>query len=475
MSNLFNATNTSNTTTENGCVAHSSTLNSCLDLFGQVGSGRGKDQQLLPLFLKALGDDPKTTSQILFWLRDIRGGQGERDLFRTFLPKITTKENINLVLSKTLEVGRADDLFVFENTEFEKQMLHILSQELKSGNSLVAKWLPRKKGIFEKLRSYMKLTPKELRKILVSLSNTVEQQMSANKWDEIEYQKVPSRASMIYTKAFKRQSPEKYEEYLTDLTKGEAKVNAATLYPYDLVNKVKIYNEDNDALYEAQWESLPNYLEESGFNILPVIDVSASMNCSAGSKTSMTCMDVAVSLGLYVAERNNTVFKDQFITFEDRPSMVKLDSSLSLRNRLRNIYSSPWGGSTNIQAMFDLILNASVQHSLKQEDLPSHLIIFSDMQFNQISGYHSSSDVNKTAFEYAKKSFEQAGYELPNVVFWNLHSSDNYPVQDKDTGACLVSGFNPSLLKTILSGNLVPEPTPLEVMLETVDKERYTI
>lgn len=472
---LFSAVQTANVATENGCVAHSSTLNACLDFFGQVGASRGLESSILPKFLKAFCEDQKTATQILFWLRDIRGGQGERDLFKAFIPYVVTKENIDRILTMILEVGRVDDMFIFIGTEFERNVLRLLAKEINAKNGLVAKWIPRKKGVFENLRKYMKMEPKQLREKLVELTNVVETKMSEGKFKDINYQAVPSRASLIYKKAFMRHDEKGYTKFIEKVNSGEAKINAKTLYPYEIVLKSKNQNYKNDDVLEAIWKALPNYMEGKSFNILPLIDVSGSMDSLIPKNKNLNCMDIAISLGLYVAERNETVFKDQFITFSDNPEMLKVKGTLA--NKLKIIRYSKWGGSTNVQATFKLILDAALRFNLKQEDLPTHLIIFSDMEFNQISDGGNGTKHSKTlsAFKWAKSEFKKNGYKLPKIVFWNLKSSVHYPVQEKTTGTMIVSGFNPSLMTTILSGDEVKEPTPMEKMLETVNKERYTI
>lgn len=452
--------------TENGANTHGSTLDACLDLFFKIGASRGKN--ISHNVMKAYGENPKLTSQILFHARDIRGGSGERKLFRDNVMTIINKENAFRVMAKTVEVGRWDDLHVFINTPYQDLAVSITADALMEGNSLAAKWVPRKGPMFNLLRKKMGLDPKSLRKMLVNLSNTVEQKMSAGNWSEIDYAKLPSVASARYMTAFHRNDAVRYEAYKQALSKGETKINAGAVYPYDIVKSLKYGMVVNEAVAEAQWKALPNYMEGKQTRILPVIDVSSSMNCSAGG-SSVSCMDVAVSLGLYVAERNEGVFKDQFITFHESPRMMQIKGTFA--NRIGGIYAAPWGGSTNLQATFQLILNAAVKHKLSQEDLPEQLLIFSDMEFNQIGGYN----VNRTLtnFEWAKEEFAKKGYTLPQVVFWNLNArNDNFPVQKDETGAILVSGFSPSLLKSVVGGT---EYNPYQMMLKVVDVDRYTI
>jgi len=467
MSNLFNATNTAMHKTQNGSPTHGSTLNACLDLFFVAGASRGKNIE--SQFAKAFGENPKTAMQILFWLRDVRGGAGERQQFRNLVTKVTTRENAYAVMQKTVELGRWDDLQVFLGTEFEDLAVSVTADALVQENSLSAKWVPRKGTLFNLLRKKMGLDPKSLRHLLVRLSNTVEQKMSAGNWSEIDYSKLPSVASSRYMTAFHRNDASRYEAYKNALVKGETKINAGAVYPYDITKAIRhVSNTTTIAVAEAQWKALPNLLEGTDRRVLPVIDVSSSMDCSVGGNPKLTCMDVAVSLGLYLSERNTSVFKDQFITFDTRPRM--LQATGSLRNRLDIVYRAPWGGSTDLDAVFDLVLNAAVHHNLKQEDLPTDLIICSDMEFNSCD----RSGSKKTVFDRIKAKYRNAGYEMPTLTFWRLNvvQDKNNPVQMHETGTKLVSGFSPSLLKTVLGG---VSTTPFDTMMEVVDVPRYTI
>jgi hypothetical protein len=467
MSALFAAVNTKMGKTENGAAAHTSTLNACLDLFSQAGASRGKD--ITSAFAKAKAEDLKLATQILFWLRDVRGGAGERQLFRDNVLSITTKENALQVVRKTVEVGRWDDLQVFLGTQYEDLVVSVTADALLTENALTAKWTPRSGAMFNLLRKKMELTPKELRKMLVRLSNTVEQLMSAGKWNEIDFSKLPSVASSRYMTAFHRNDSDRYEAYKNALVKGEAKINAGAVYPYDITKNIKRerFNSGSTTVQvaEQQWKALPDYMEGNTLKVLPVIDVSSSMDCPAGGSKSVTCMDVAVGLGMYIAERNGSFFKDQFITFHEKPEMYKMEGRLS--DRMRAVYSAKWGGNTDLKATFDLILNAAVKHRLSADDMPTDIIILSDMQFDR-----ADRKGNKTLFEVIRKQYEKAGYQMPRLVFWDLRAVGNYTVQQHETGTSLVSGFSPSLLKSILGG---VNQTPYDTMLDTVNVERYTL
>jgi hypothetical protein len=286
--------------------------------------------------------------------------------------------------------------------------------------------------------------------------------MCANKWNDIEFSKVPSVASARYQKAFGRRAPERYSAYLAALEKGETKINAGAVYPYDVLKSVLL---GNARVADQQWKALPDYMPE-GVNILPVIDVSSSMHCPIGGSkgVGMDCMHMAISLGMYLSERNKGIFKDAFITFHNHPELRVMHSP-NLSGRYSEVKSSPWGGSTNLLSSFKLILDAAVTNKLDQEDLPTHLVILSDMQFN--SACHSGD----SAVEAARRMFTEAGYTCPQLIFWNLNAMyDNTPVKVNDEGVALVSGFSPAIMKSVMASKVI---SPLDMIKELVCIERY--
>jgi hypothetical protein len=334
-------------------------------------------------------------------------------------------------------------------------------QGLETKNGLCAKWMPRKGVIFNSIRKVMGLTPKSLRKTLVVLSKTVEQKMCANEWTKIEYSKVPSLAMARYTKAFSKHDLIGFGVYLESLKKGETKVNAGAVYPYDVIKTLEQGVKD---LAIEQWKVLPNFMEGSTERILPVVDVSGSMvSGSAGKNNNLTCMDVAVSLGLYISERNEGSFKDSFITFSERPQLQKLSGNLY--DRYTQLRAADWGMSTNLESVFKLILNQSIKHNVPQSEMPTKILILSDMEFNQATGR------NNSAIQMIREEYENSGYQLPGIIFWNIQSrGDNFPVRFDESGTALISGFSPSILKSILGGK---ELSPVLIMTETIESERY--
>lgn len=448
------------TTTTNGAGAYVSTCSKVLDFFGQSASMRGKDTT--SLFESAYKENPEIAKRALLWVRDVRGGAGERKVFRDNLALLAKKSDVSDLLSKTPDVGRWDDLFVVFGTANEVFALKMISDALLSGDSLCAKWAPRKGAVSEKIRKHMNITPKQYRKMIVGLTQVVETQMCSNEWDEIEYQKVPSNAHNIYKKAFGKHSPERYQAYKDALTKGETKINASTLYPHQVVQSLK----SDSVVANAQWEALPNYVP-AGSSILPMIDLSGSMDKQAAK--GFTAKEVAAALGMYVATKNTGAFKDLWLNFSDKPMMYKLQGG-NLEEYYGSLDFNNWGGTTNIEAAFALILKVAVENNVQAQEMPKTLMIFSDMQFNEASRAD-----NLTIFSSAKQMFGEKGYNLPSVVFWNLNAEyENVPVTKDQSGAVLVSGFSPAIMEAVLSDD-IEQITPEKLMLKVLMKDRYKL
>jgi hypothetical protein len=474
MTTLFEAVNASNLTA-NGAVTNASSLNSNVDLFFLGGASRGKD--IIPTFVKALVEDSEVAIRILSWIRDARGGAGERETFRKLFSYVLKSEPAlaSRLLVKVPELGRWDDVLMTFGTPIEREALRMIAfalNEVKDG--LCAKWMPRQGAEANKIRSYMKLTPKQYRKLVVGLSNTVEQKMCARDWTGIVYPHVPSVAAGRYQKAFLKHDPSGYAVYKEKLVTGEAKINASVAYPYDVIRSLQ---HGDKAVAVAQWKALPNYLEGSDENIMPVVDVSGSMMSVASG--SVTALDVAISLGLYVSERMGGVFKDTFMTFSGSPQMLKLKGDLS--QRYDQMARGDWGMNTDIGAVFKLILNAAVAGKVDQKEMPTKILILSDMEFDACvttgstakAGRYSTggSAVSVSAMEFIEQEYAAAGYKVPQIVFWNLNGrAGNSPVTYNKVGAALVSGFSPSIVKSVLGGE---EMTPISIMLKTVMIAKY--
>jgi hypothetical protein len=474
MSTLISALKQQDTVTENGMVTNSSSLNNSLDLFFKIGAYRKASyQDIIRQFSLAFNESPLEAMKILFWGRDIRGGAGERRLFGICLeylaknhPDVILK-NIHLIS----EYGRWDDVLHLIGSKVEDEAIALIKEALDKKDRLCAKWMPRKGAIANKLRKGFELTPKEYRKLLVETTEVVETPMCAKSWNLIDYSSVPSLAAARYQKAFIKNDMDRYSEYIKLLASPEpnkkVKINANAVYPYDVLKSIKrgIVEVANE-----QWKVLPNYMDGSNDMILPVVDVSGSMETPA-SGGNVTCMDVSVSLGLYISERNEGPFKDHFITFSEDPELQQLNGTLS--ERYEQLTQSSWGMSTNLEKVFKLILKQAKRHNIPQEQMPSKILILSDMEFNEALGQrrHKEGENSVSAIEMMDIYFEEAGYKRPDIIFWNIQSrGNNVPVKFDEKGTALVSGFSPSILKSILGAK---DMTPISIMLDTINSPRY--
>jgi len=473
---LISAIRKSDDVTENGMVTNSTSLDSCLDFFFKAGALRNSDPaSIVSVFSASLAADPLKTMKILFWARDVRGGAGERRLFKICVAHLVKfhqkylKANLGIIQ----EYGRWDDLLVVleeaPNTDISREVSSIILNAIqKDGNALAAKWMPRKGKIANELRKAWGMTPKEYRKLLVEKTSVVETQMCSNKWGEINYSHLPSVAAARYTKAFFKNDSERYKQYVLELSnpgesENQVKINAGAVYPYDVVKTLK---KGVQELAVEQWKSLPDFMKGNTKKILPVVDVSGSMSTPVSSSKNLSCMDVAISLGLYISERNSGPFKNSFVTFTDTPTLQYLQGNLA--ERYGQLRDSDWGMSTNLEGVFDLILNKAIESKLPQSDLPDQILIVSDMEFNM-----AIEDSELTAFGMIRKKYESSGYEMPEVVFWNVQSRGrgNLPVTFDENGTALISGFSPSILKSLLSGDKI---TPLDIMNQSVESDRYS-
>lgn len=470
-SRLVNVARQKDSVTEKGMVTNSTSLNACVDMYFMAGAARHwTNSQIETLFQGALAEDPLTALKLMFWSRDVRGGAGERNFFRVCLSYLEKyylgylKKNINLVP----EYGRWDDIFILDKDIYMPLVKDGLSDE----NGLLAKWCDRKGSVANIIRKSLGLTPKEYRKLIVSLSQTVEQKMCAKEFEDINYEHVPSVAMNKYRKSFYKNDQDRFKDYIGNVKSGAAKMCASAIYPYQLYDAfIKAKNQvDNDAI-EAQWYSLPNYMEGSTERIIPMIDTSGSMTFRDGLPAR-----AAWSLGLYIAERNKSIFQDAFITFSTKPKMVYLKGTIA--ERIRAIKHVEWTGTTNIEAAYLLLLSKAIEHKLLESEMPTTILILSDMQFDP-----ARSSYNHTALEMIKSHYAQAGYKVPRIIFWNLRAEmGNVTASAFDENVGLVSGFSPSGLVAIIKGEevqseekVVPEKeTPYELMMKVINGDRYS-
>jgi hypothetical protein len=466
-----NAMQSKTALTHNGAVTNITSGDNNVNLFFMIGASRGKD--ITNEFKAAYENDKDLAIRTLLWARDIRGGQGERQTFRNLL--LWLEQNDVWTAAKLIplipELGRWDDLLVFQ-TDFLKNQAYI---QIVSGftdpatKGLVAKWMPRKGQIAYELAKFCNASPRTWRKFLVANTNVVEQQMCAKEWNEINFSHVPSLAATRYQKAFIKNAKESYDAYKQALIEGDpqVKVNAGAVYPHDVI---KSYIDkwspvkDNDVVIEKQWEALANYLKD-GNKILPICDVSGSMTDLIPG-TNITRLDVCVSLGLYIADKQKGDFSNLVMTFSDRPEFVDLSKTKTLKSKVKKIVNSQWSMGTNFEAVFEKILQKAVANNVSEQDMPKIVLVFSDMEFN--SCVRNPTD---TLYTDIKVRYRQAGYELPKIVFWNLNARPgNNPVTVKDENTALVSGFSPSTMKSILGAE---DFSPRGIMLKTIMSERY--
>lgn len=463
--------------TANGALSNASTGNACLDLFSKVGSARNMDETALKnLFYQAALEDVDVASRIMMWTRDCRGGAGERATFRKLLKEfeswcLGSPDGIKVmrrVADLTVELGRWDDLLAFD--AFFTVAVEKIAAGIQANDQLLLKWLPREKSakgaIAKRLMKALGLSPKQYRKMCSGVV-TAETLMCAKKWEDINLSHVPSVASSRYQKAFAKNHPG-YEIWKKALENGNAKVNASVSFPHDVWRTVKAGGDR--AVIQAMWDALPNYIPE-GVNILPIADTSSSMESFRAKLTdNLYCIDIAISLGAYLATKNTGPFKGALLTFNTNPMFHWMGNG-NIADEMQAIKRMSWGGSTNFQATFELILAHAIKVGAKQEDMPQYVMCVSDMQFDDAGeGRYGGKQTN---FEAIKAKFEAAGYKMPTLVFWTLNArADETPATAADKNVALVSGFSPAIMKSVLTGK---EVSPVDIMMEAVGSDRYRV
>ena len=460
------------------------TTDPVLDMFFRIGAIRGRSSTAVQLFAEAYRCYPELAVRCALWSRDVREGAGEREHFRQILRWL--EENAPEVLPRLIpmvpKLGRWDDLLVFDNIARAAPMI---ASALDDGDGLCAKWMPRKGKVAMKLAGLMGYTPRNWRKMLVRLSNTVEQSMCARQWDDINFEHVPSVAAIRYRNAFNKHQGERYGEYLNQTVKGERKVNTGAITPVDVLAPlvqslcVGCYTyghgrtlsdmEVNQII--GQWSQMKNTLATSP-GILPIVDSSGSMDKKISN--SVRSIDVSVALGIYVAEKQDGPFSGLVMTFSADPEFINIRGE-DLPSKVALVGNSNWGMNTNIERAFRCILDTAVANKVMAEEMPRMLLIISDMEFDSATrgpyGYEPGQRV--TAMDMVRTEYANAGYEPPVVVFWNVDSRHaNLPALDNERGVVLVSGYSPQILESVLT--LDPKSvTPKAVMLRTLTKDRY--
>ena len=459
---LIDATRQKDSLTENGALTNSTSLSNCLDLFFLAGSSRkkalrGQLDSMIPLFNSALIEDPTLTYKILFWARDCRLGAGERAFFQFFAKYIKDNHPHDWMKIYTLIpfYGYWKDFFVIEEPtdrtiSFLGKKLVSLDQE--DHPNLLAKWYPRKGKWFSTMHKSLKLSPKAFRKFLVDNTKVVESKMCKNEWGTIDYSTVPSIAMNKYRNVFGKRDEERFSRFNDHVLAGEEKVNSSVIYPYQLFEAAK--NGADSKSVEAQWKCLPDFMSNSSERIIPVCDVSGSMQGLP--------MAVSVSLGLYISERNKSIFKDAFITFSGNPTMNYLKGT-GLIERMIQLETAEWGMNTDLDKVFQLILDSAVEGNVSEDEMPTKILIISDMEFDGCC-YATGGDL-------IKMRYENSGYKLPGIIFWNVNGRlGNIPASNKDENVGLISGFSPSILTSVLSGE---DFNPYSLMLKVLNSDRY--
>lgn len=520
MTSLINAIKKveNETITENGMVAFKSTMDSLVDLFYKAPTMRANPSEVAALVEAAIDDNKESTLRILYYLRDIRGGsvgQGERSVFRegltAFIKKVGVKECIeNDILKYIPEYGRWDDLLHFMDIDkdFNAYVFNIVFNQLNtdvtawrakkySNISLLSKWLPsasagRKKDVHGKKRvktpeakakkafvkefcKWSQISEKQYRKTLTALRsaiNILETKLTTKSYD-FDYSKLPSKARLKHSGsngAFIRHDSKRFQQFVADVASGKTSVNTSTFYPYEIVSRIYdlIYREDPSATLPREslnndWDNLPNWLAETNAKFLPIIDTSGSMTLSHSGKDTIKPIHVALGIGIYMAERLPGEFKNTFITFSEKPTLQVLPEG-SLSDKIKSLKEiNCW--NTDLEKSFDLILDAAKRYNVSAEDMPTHLLIISDMQFDQ------ASNGKFTAMEMIRDKYLAAGYTMPSIIFWNAADcSSNTPVTFDEHGTVLVAGKKPGLLEEIVRSN-----TPQDMVREIVNHPRYNV
>ena len=496
--------------TENGALTHFTTMDGLLDLFAMGAAYRTRsDEDVIVLFKKAFDEDPVYALKCLFYIRDVRGGQGERRFFRVATKYLASYDTdaMRRNLIHVPEFGRWDDLFVFIGTPLETDALNIVKHQLAldvqcKTPSLLGKWMPsentssqKTRKTAAKVRKFIGMTPKQYRKTLSVLRariNVLERLMSEGRWDEIEFDKIPSKAGLKYKNAFARHDIERmkrnpevksYTDFAKDTT---TKVNAKDLYPYEVVAKAtevmgcsysywgsrsaKGMDSTDRLMVNKYWENLADYFNGKTFNGLAVVDTSGSMR---GSEASAP-INVAISLGMYCAERAKGPFAGHYVSFSSRPQLIEVEGA-DFCDKVARIWRTNLCENTNIEATFDMLLNTAIANSCSQDDLPQNIIVISDMEFDQGTGHYGYGRFGnqgwnpKTLMEQIRAKWASHGYRMPKIIYWNVQARQNNIPEDIGVrDISYVSGMSPSIFETILSGK-----TGVDLMLEKLDSPRY--
>lgn len=448
--------------TRNGAPTNITSGDRCVDLFSVIGS---KSANIVELWQQAYAENSQLAIRILLWSYDMREGAGRRDNFIKIMQwlEVNNPELAKAIIPLIPHFGRWKELLNFElDTPVRRAAYDVIWEGLNNPETsgLAAKWMDRQDRF---AREYFKMTPKQWRKFLVSRTSVVETMMCNREWGAINYEQVPSVAGQRYRKAFTRNDATRYSAYIESVSKGDKKINTSVLFPHDVIRGIEHSSYNRSA--QVSWDNLPAYYDPSVNNALVMIDVSESMYTRISG--SVTAMDISISLGIYVAQRNSGDFANRAITFTDRPRWIDY-TGLNLHQCI-SASKREVGYSTNLQGAFDLILETATRNSVPPEDMPSSIIVISDMEFNGSLTYGN----NSTNFESIDAKYRQSGYSRPKIVWWNVNGrGGNSPVKVTDEGNSMVSGYSPRILQSVLSNS---ECSVTQAVWDTVGKDRYSI
>lgn len=490
--------------TENGAVGLETSCNSLVDLNYKAASMRNNPKGIKQLFEKAYNENPVLAMKWLFYARDVRGGMGERSISRNILAWLQWKhpDMAIKVLDLLPEYGRWDDVvYMMEFSSTREHAVSIVRDQMKTdiqnvkddkSVSLLGKWLPSLTASDKKVRmraNYLAkalgMTCEQYRKaysLLRKKADVLERKLSAKQWEDVDYSRVPSKANLKYKNAFIRHDGDRYNAFIEKANSGEAKINAAALMPYEIVNKYThgyhAVSGDVDESLEALWKNLP----DCNTNGMVILDGSGSM-CTRVGNTSVTCHDIADSLAIYFSQHNKGKLNGKFITFGQNPDFVDIQKCSTLRDCLDEVSRHTDCSNTDIFKTYKMLADMAVQFGLSQEDLPDRMIIISDMEFDGCCGtytegrrnsygwgYDHFHQADKTLFDNIKEYWDKAGYKMPKLVFWNVMSRTNtIPMTENELGVILLSGFSTGVVKLAMSD----QATPFTALYEVLSSERY--
>lgn len=472
--------------TENGAAGYVTTGKNIVDMFFKISSYRNMPESAIKAdFAKVYAENPDLAVKFAFYVGDIREGLGERRAFKAMIEWLSTVEKFDKLIKYIPEYNRFDSLFVLRGTALENQMVKVIKQQLVSDKndehpSLLAKWMPsintsspKTKELGRWFATQLDMTERQYRKTLSGIRQKlelVESKMCANEWNSVNYEHVPSKANLNYKDAFLKHDETRRRKFLEKVLKGEAKINSGVNFPHDVVHKYGRCPSRKDDAIEALWANLKNTLTDAASNIMVVRDGSGSMT-STISGTTISALEVATALAIYFSERQTGEFQNKFITFSSRPEFVDLSKCKTLQEKLRVCNSYNDCSNTNIEATFDLVLKTAIQNNLKQEEIPT-LLIVSDMEFDQATslGWNARESMFVPLFKTIEKKFKAHGYELPKLIFWNVMSrTGTIPMKENAAGVGLVSGFSTNVIKAVLSNEL----DPYQAIVKILDSERY--